>query len=604
MASAAEQVDAVFSDARGFADAAESNLSGYLGALNEIDYAPIQYDIKWEIPESIPDAPERPERPPRIGASEFEFKPPKGGVPQTLIEEIPKTQLNTSIPELRVFDIPDIAQPDYPLEVPIIPEVGTVQIPDAPQVDFGVMPAMMQLNTIAAPSINLREDWLSRLERVPTLEIVQPTPYSYALGEEYASQLLDGLKATLNARLAGGTGLPKAIEQAIWDRARGREAAAARGAESEVMRNSEALGYALPAGVTAHQLREAQQATATRMAELSRDIAIKQSDLEQSNIRDAISAGMQLEKQLIDYCSQREQLVFDAARAAADTGIQEYNGRLQHLQVLLQGYQAYAAGYKTIIDAELAKVEVFKARLEGERSKADVNKALVEQFKASVEAGMARVEVYRAQVGGAQAQIEFEKAKIAAAGERVRGYVAQVNAEVSKLEGQKTRISAISVMQSAETARISAFGARAQAEGDVARTLLARYEALARAKAAEWEGYKSQVLAETARINALGSQAAASVEEYKVDGNMYVAQANVEMSRWEKSLTAYKQGLEHITRERELNVEKFKWGEEARRESAKVSAQVYAQLTASAYGMLNANASISGSYNFNTQVPI
>ena len=79
--------------------------------------------------------------------------------------------------------------------------------------------------------------------------------------------------------------------------------------------------------------------------------------------------------------------------------------------------------------------------------------------------------------------------------------MAQVNAEVSKLEGQKTRISAISVQQSAESARISAFGARAQAEGDVARALLARYEALTRAKAAEWEGYKAQVLAETAFAN-------------------------------------------------------------------------------------------------------
>ena len=35
--------------------------------------------------------------------------------------------------------------------------------------------------------------------------------------QAYASQLLDNLKAQLNARIQGGTGLAPAVEQGIWD---------------------------------------------------------------------------------------------------------------------------------------------------------------------------------------------------------------------------------------------------------------------------------------------------------------------------------------------------------------------------------------------------
>lgn len=607
MAGPAEQVDAVFGQAKNYASAAQALLGTYLNKLNADKLTPITYDIRWELPDPIPDPPPRPVRPPRIDQSRFVFQTPSPK-PRTLTEKIPDVELKTVIPDLVVVEIPPQDPLKYPEKPPPIPEIGTVPIPAAPGIASVSMPSLLSINTVQSPSVNLREDWIARLEKVPTLDILQPVPYSYARGAEYASQLLESLRAKIGERMAGGTGLPAGVEQAIWDRARGREVAASRAAEAEVMRSSEALGYALPPGVTAHQLQEAQQGTAARLAELSRDIAVKQADLEQANMREAISTGMQLEKQLMEYSSEREQLAFQAARAAAEMGVAVYNGRLQHLQTLMQGYQALAAGYKTIIEGELAKVDVFKARIDAERAKAEVNRVLVDQYKASVEAGMAQVEIYKAQVGGAQAQIEYEKAKVAAAGERVRAYVAEVNAESAKLEGYKVRVAALSAQQAAHSSRVSAFAVRAEAEGSAAKAAISRYEALARAKAGEWEGFKSEVQAEAARIAALGTQASALAEEYKIDGNMYVAESGVELQRWDKAVQIYKQGLEHVERERSRKDESIKWTEDARRESAKVSAQVYAQLTASAYGMLNANASISGSgasnvnYNYSGSV--
>ena len=53
------------------------------------------------------------------------------------------------------------------------------------------------------------------------------------------------LRATLEARLAGGTGLDSTVETAIWDRAREREAATAQAQVDEATLQDEALGAAL-----------------------------------------------------------------------------------------------------------------------------------------------------------------------------------------------------------------------------------------------------------------------------------------------------------------------------------------------------------------------
>ncbi|MDP3663905.1 MAG: hypothetical protein Q8R46_10955 [Nitrosomonas sp.] len=169
---------------------------------------------------------------------------------------------------------------------------------------------------------------------------------------------------------------------------------------------------------------------------------------------------------------------------------------------------------RTIIDGELAKVEIYKAQLQGEETKAQVNTTLVQQYKAQVEAGMSQVEIYRAQVSAAQTLVQLEQAKIGAAGEQIKAYVAQVNAETAKVEAYKATVEGEVTKVQAYKAKVDAFSAKVGAQAEQARAEISRYSAMFQAKAAEWDGYRALVATEGERIRALGIQSSTLLDGY------------------------------------------------------------------------------------------
>lgn len=395
--------------------------------------------------------------------------------------------------------------------------------------------------------------------------------------------------------MAGGTGLPTAVEQAIWDRARSRETQTALANEAEIMRASEAMGFQLPSGVLAAQLREAQQAYYDKLSGLSRDIGIKQAELEQENLKQTIASGMQLEGQLIDYSFKLEQLTFETAKTTADNAVQIYNAQVEQFKALLSAYNTYATAYKTVMDAELSKVEVYKAELQAEQTKAEVNNSLVQQYKAQIEAGLSQVEIYKAQVGAANTLIQLEQARIGAAGEQIKAYVAQVNAETSKVEAYKAELQAETTKVEVYRVKAQAFIARTGAQAEKARAETSRYSALAQAKEAQWRGYTAQVEAERSRIAALGAQSTALLEGYKAGAAAIETEAGMHTKVWESQMRQYEASQNIAVQAAKINGDFTIQANNARLDAAKAGTQVYAQLTSSAYGMMHTSAGISGS---------
>ena len=595
MASPAEQVDRVFTKAERYAASALGDLKGFTQQLSRINFdPPVNADgFKWDDvkPPTIPSSPRRPDMP------NITFNSP-GNIPGTLSESLPGISISS-------FDeaAPDIYLPAAPTisygPVPLVPSVGSIAVPSAPVVSMPATPNYLAINTVNFGGVDLHEDWLTRLEDAPTLTLASPTPYSYVAGEEYTSALLAGIKARLNERLAGGTGLAPAVEQAIWDRARSRETTTALANQAEIMRASEAMGYPLPSGVLAAQMRQAQKDYFDKLSGLSRDVAIKQADLEQQNLRDTIAAGMQLEGQLIDYSYKMEQMAFEASKTAAEMALQAYNAAIEKFKALLQGYQTYASAYKTIIDGQLAKVEVYKAQLQAEQTKAQINNTLVEQYKASISAGMAQVEIYRAQVSAAQTLVELEKAKISAAGEQIRGYVAQVNAETAKVEAYKASVEAEQTKVTIYKVKSEAFSAKVGAQAEYARALVSRYNALVSAKTGEWEGYRARVQAESARMEALGKQSGALLDAYRIDMTAIQAQAEMYTKQWEVTVEQKKAAAQIAMAAEKMNADIIGQAEARHIDAVKVGTQVYAQLTASAYSMLKVSAGVDARSSMN-----
>lgn len=595
MAGPAEIVTESWKLAQTYARDAQTELTKFAEALRQSIYTAPKITYHWNTP-NAPSA--------RIAAElptlpEVAFDPDVlNHRPQALVEDLPVPTMGAFTDTPPVLNLPDAPAVTYGV-MPEVPSVRDVVVPDAPVLEDVPRPEMLALNVVTFGGVDLHEDWLEGLKERPELSIAQPTPYSYTRGDAYASELLDKLKAVLSERINGGTGLPPAVEQAIWGRARDRETNIAMANQQEVMRTSEALGFPLPPGVLAAQVRSAQKAYYDKLSDFSRDVAIKQADLEQSNLREAIAAGMQLESSLMDYSYKLESLAFEDAKAAAENAVALQRAALENYQALLRAYETFASAYKTIIEGQLAKVEIYKAQLQGEQTKAEINKLKVEEFKALIDAGMAQVEIYKAQLGAAQTMVGLEEARIGAATEQIKAFVAQMNAETSKVEIYKAQLQGEQIKQQTHKTKAEIYAIQEGAKAEYSRTLAARYQALMAGNAGEWDAFRARVQAEGQRLDALGRQSDALLAAFRAATAVDQANAEIAVKQWEASLGQYSAQAQTAIQVAKVNTDATLTANNARMDAAKAGTQVYAQLTASAYNIVNTTASIGSDVNYN-----
>lgn len=86
----------------------------------------------------------------------------------------------------------------------------------------------------------------------------------------------------------GGTGINAHVEAQIWDRDRSRILKEADRAEREVAQSWAAKGYSLPPGAETWQVLQVRKNAGDQIAQASRDVAIKQAELEIQNARFAV----------------------------------------------------------------------------------------------------------------------------------------------------------------------------------------------------------------------------------------------------------------------------------------------------------------------------
>ena len=92
----------------------------------------------------------------------------------------------------------------------------------------------------------------------------------------------------------GGTGIPAAIENQIWDRARDRENEQTFEAAEQAIDEWAGRGFSLPPGALTGRVAEIQRKASDKLATINRDIAIKNIEIEIQNIRFAIEQANNL----------------------------------------------------------------------------------------------------------------------------------------------------------------------------------------------------------------------------------------------------------------------------------------------------------------------
>lgn len=157
-------------------------------------------------------------------------------------------------------------------------------------------PALRQDPPVFTPNTELSVDFVRAYQEA--FADFEPTVLESVV--DYLARFFPGAVADAcddwiqTAIVNGGTGIPAAIEQAIWDRARGREIVEARRLEQEATNQFAARGFVLPPGALAARLLEVEQDATNKAATLSREQAIKAAELEIQNIRFAIEQGLRV----------------------------------------------------------------------------------------------------------------------------------------------------------------------------------------------------------------------------------------------------------------------------------------------------------------------
>lgn len=593
--SAAEIVNEKWDRSIAISDAAAEEVAANAQAFRDAaDFSPPTISYKWE---TIP-APQLPDvgDVPTLPAIVLEIPDNIPSPLQAVLPEMEIEEFTGQAPVLNIGQAPVLVIG----EAPALPEVRDVAIPDAPVITLPDAPEFLTLQTHTFGGVDMHEDWAQRLDSMPDdLVMVAPAPFAFTPGAKYASQLLEAIQARLQQFIHGGTGISAAVEAQIFGRNVDRISAAMVAAEQDVLRANEALGFPMPQGVMVGQLSDVRRNATAELANNSREVAIEQAKLEQTNAQQATQAAIQLETVMMENAFKLETLAFQVAKETADNAIATHNAQIELFKALLEKYRVTASVYQTLIQAEMNKVEVFKALLQAEETKAQINKSLVDRYTAEINASMASVEIYKARVSAAQTLVELERTRIQAGAEKIRAFVATVNAEQAKAELYKVQLEGEKTRMEVYGEEVKAYGLRVGAKAELARTNVANFQALISAKQLEWTGWNSRLAAASAQVEAAARTSNVIVNGYSMGARAVEAKAATYMRRWEAEIQQYQAAQTITFTAAKYNSDALQHKSDAMLEAAKVSYVTSAQTLASAWAMVGTSASISGTAAFN-----
>ncbi len=482
---------------------------------------------------------------------------------------------------------------------PTRPDFGDVTIP-AFDVDVSV-PPLQGLDEIVVPAFEF-----------PTLPVFNATAPEYDIAPPvtelqwsepvYESEVLDDVKARVRAMLSGGTGLPPAIEAALFDRARARDDVASMKAEQDAVDAFAARGFDMPPGMLVKQLDAVREDNRLKAAANNREILIKATDVEIENLRFAVTQGIALEQLLINAFQNAAQRAFEAARFRVEADIRLHDSLVTAFNARQTAYQVEAQVYETRLRGELAKLDAYKAQLEGLKVRGELNQQKVAIFNALIEAMRGRIQAYVSRVEAAKAQTDVIRGRIDAYRADIQAYTERLNAQKVAFDAYESAVRAESALAQGNEAAARAFAATVQAQESAANVRIRVIQARIEALQAGVQRFTALLQAEQARVGAQRDVVQATAAAYGAEMQRYSAEIGrdtagrqLEISRQEANLRAAISYYEINVRQYDAQLQRVI--EVARLQQAGLDSagRAAAQLAAGAMAAINVGASISGS---------
>jgi hypothetical protein len=444
-------------------------------------------------------------------------------------------------------------------------------------------------------------------QALPTSNDIVIPGITFSFSENiYSSSLLTSIRSELLSRLQGGTGLNPIVEDALWNRGRDREQKASLQAERTLLVERGQIGFSRPTGSQLAALSQVVQDTQSKVIELSREIMIKQAELEQENIKTSIQQTISLEDILMRENNNTNQRTFDTAKYLQDVAIEIFKLAVSKFNSELEAYKSFAAAYQARVQAELAKIEIFKGKIEAEKLKGDINEQNIRLYLARIEGVKNNVEIYKSlilsiseKLKGEQLKLEVYKTDVTAYSEiaKAKSYEYSMYADQVKGELSKTQI-----LES----QTKAFASRIQAYATTSDAIIKKAEVDSSIQDLKIKKYTADIDAFIKQVQADQAMYASAVDLYKGKVQMYLGDVSMVNSSAELALKQAENIILQNKNAADIGIENSKialsaviGSYDALLESKKAAGSIHAQIAASALSAINVSASTGSSFDNN-----
>lgn len=540
----------------------------------------------------------RPTRP-DLAAGDLEFRAPDkqiGAAPTYIGQEVsidPAPELDATAPTLTFMPTP--VQPD--LAAPAAPAKGRdLVMPDAPTL---VLPDVPSLQLLHMPDLPVIE--LPVFQGTRPVFIAPPVNENWTFQPEaYTQNLVEAITAELKPMIVGSPALPRKLEAYLFERSRSRIELETNRAVDQAFADTANRGFSAPQGVTHGRTAELRQAGLNAIADAQREVDIEQFRQTIELQKFAITQGAALEGTLIQLHVEEQRFLLAAAQYQRDSQIAIFNARVTAFNAEQQAYATDAQVFRDLLQAELTKLETFRAQLEGERLRGEINTQAIALYNAQLDGVTKRADLYRTQVETVKVQadvqmqqIERYRAEVQAYNARWEAYATEWNGWTASAEGQAKRVDVYRSLVDMQAKRVDAWATTGNFKIEQERLRIAQHGTRVDVWRTGLEELRTQLETERSRLTAVG-------QAWDARARMYTADATVEQAASAATDRSFELGLAKARADADyqlqLNAQNLQQAQSLLQmaiEIARTAAQVGSQLASSTMSAVNYGASIS-----------
>lgn len=344
--------------------------------------------------------------------------------------------LTSEMPEYPNF--PEVPEIEDNFVMPDLPSKPQTDLPNAPVLADHTIPdfvsdVVLPQFTDVFPAVNL----------TPIEEVNIKSLFSF-LTFDYTPQLSELHDILLDRIVNGGTGLPANIEDEIWNRNLERDQQALQDSVDDVTNQWAKMNWTLPDGLLASSILALNTEYANKRLDASREIAIKQAELEQVNINESLKLFAAIEEAYNGIMVQYINAAANALKTATDVAVALYNTTVQYYNLLLDVYKAKITVYQSLVEVKKVEADVYTATIAGIGQAIAADEAKVNVYVAEISAEEAKLKAYETELRGIIAHIEAIKTWLDIGKTRMDLFAAETRALTerfsSQVDGYKTEV--------------------------------------------------------------------------------------------------------------------------------------------------------------------